>query len=63
MTCMLNNKKGLLKKEFFKMANIVKDAFLSELIRRFGVLRKIGSSQSVFEVAGGAIRLYIRYSR
>ncbi len=45
------------------MAKLVKDAFLSELTRRLGVLRRLGSSQSVYESADGTLRLYIRYSK
>src|SRR5574341_1177733 len=45
------------------MANVVRDAFLSELTSRYGVLRKLGDSQSLYETANGRIRLYIRYSK
>lgn len=44
------------------MANLVKETFVRELTRRFGILRKFPSSQSLYEVANG-IRIYIRYSK
>ncbi|MGH7812855.1 MAG: hypothetical protein ACREQI_02480 [Candidatus Binataceae bacterium] len=41
----------------------VKDAFLQNLTKRFGVPRKLGNSNSLFEVAEGKVRLYFRYSK
>lgn len=45
------------------MANPVKAAFLEELSRRFGSLRKLQNSESLFEVGQDDVRLYFRYSK
>ena len=45
------------------MANDTKKALLAELTRRYGPLRKLHRSRSLFEVGGGAARIYVRYSR
>ncbi len=45
------------------MANIVRDTFLQELTGRHGALRKLGASQSLYELEGCKVRLYIRYSK
>ena len=45
------------------MANEPKTAFLKELAERYGSLRKLGRSQSLFEIGDGAARVYIRYSK
>ena len=45
------------------MANHVKQAFLMKLQARYGALRKMEKSQSLFEMGNGACRVYIRYSR
>src|ERR1044071_2578496 len=45
------------------MANQIKDAFLNELALRYGSLRRIQGSRSMFEVGKGAARIYIRYSK
>ena len=45
------------------MANETKRAFLGELAKRYGPLRKLDRSQSLYEIAGGVARIYIRYSR
>ena len=45
------------------MPNDIKDSFLKELDRRFGPLRKLADSQSLFDVGGGAARVYVRYSK
>ncbi|MDD5176628.1 MAG: hypothetical protein PHQ05_09430 [Sterolibacterium sp.] len=44
------------------MANDYKKALLSEIENRFGRLKRIPGSQSLFELAGG-IRIYLRYSK
>jgi len=41
----------------------IKAAFLRELTERYGPLRKLERSQSLYEISGGAIRVYIRYSK
>jgi hypothetical protein len=41
----------------------IRQAFLEALGREFGGLAKLPGSQSLFDIAGGAARLYIRYSR
>jgi hypothetical protein len=45
------------------MANERKDAFLEELHRRYGALRKLDNSQSLYEVGNGSCLVYIRYSK
>jgi len=45
------------------MPNPVKVAFLENLRKRFGAPRKLGNSESLFEIADGAARLYFRYSK
>lgn len=40
-----------------------KELFLAELSRRYGPLRRLAGSQSLYEIAGGAIRILLRYSR
>lgn len=45
------------------MANTTKDRFLNELTTRFGAFRKLENSQSLFDVADGTLRIYIRYSK
>jgi hypothetical protein len=45
------------------VANEVKERFLSDLHGRFGLVRKLPGSQSMFELGSGAARLYIRYSK
>lgn len=45
------------------MANPTKDNFLTELSANYGPLRKLKQSQSLFDLANGAVRIYIRYSR
>ena len=45
------------------MSNRVKTHFLGQLRDRFGPLTKIAHSQSLFEVANGSARIYIRYSK
>ncbi len=45
------------------MPNPAKVAFLDELKRRFGAIRKLENSQSLFEAGEGRTRLYLRYSK
>jgi hypothetical protein len=45
------------------MPNDVKSAFLKELSKRYGLIRKMEGSQSLYEVGKDAARIYIRYSR
>lgn len=45
------------------MANLVKASFLAEVKKRYGNLRKLSDSLSLFDVGDNAIRIYIRYSR
>lgn len=45
------------------MANLVKKAFLSKFAERYGALRKLDRSQSLYELADGRARIYIRYSK
>ncbi len=45
------------------MAKEVKTSFISELTRRYGSIRKLERSQSLYEIGGGAARIYIRYSK
>lgn len=45
------------------MPNPAKVAFLDELKRRFGAIRKLENSQSLYEAGEGRARLYFRYSK
>ena len=45
------------------MANLEKPKLLAELKARYGSLRKLDASQSLFELGDGAMRLYLRYSK
>lgn len=45
------------------MPHNTKVEFLREFSNRFGMLRKLGKSQSLYEVGNDAARLYIRYSK
>jgi hypothetical protein len=45
------------------MANSIKAQLLEELTRRFGAIKKLNDSQSLFDIANGAARVYIRYSK
>jgi len=45
------------------MPNKVKTTFLANFTERYGPLRRLGRSQSLYEVGEGAFRLYIRYSK
>lgn len=41
----------------------LREAFLSELERKFGRIAKLDGSQSLYEVGDGQARVYLRYSR
>jgi len=45
------------------MANETKADFLEELSQRYGSIRKLENSLSLYEVGDGAARIYIRYSK
>ena len=45
------------------MPTEIKETFLKELTKRYGQLRKLYRSQSLYEIGDGAARVYIRYSR
>jgi len=45
------------------MSNEIKDAFLDNLAKRYGSIRKLEGSLSLYEVGEGAARVYIRYSK
>lgn len=45
------------------MANELRDQALAELLTRFGTVRKLGGSQSMFIVGDDAARVYFRYSK
>lgn len=45
------------------MANEIKSAFLQELIKRYGSVRKLDRTRSLYEIGDGAARIYIRYSK
>jgi len=45
------------------MAKPEKELFLDALTKRFGLPRKLESSQSLFEIADGRARVYVRYSK
>lgn len=45
------------------MANVIKLSFLDELKKRYGNIKKIEGSLSLYDVGKGAGRVYIRYSK
>jgi hypothetical protein len=45
------------------MPNPIKAAFLEAATKRFGALRKLGNSESLYEAGRDAVRFYIRYSK
>ncbi len=45
------------------MPNQVKINFLKNLEERYGSLKKLPNSLSLFEIGDGAFRIYIRYSK
>lgn len=45
------------------MSNATKAIYLSELEKRFGSLRKLENSNSLYEINNGKARLYFRYSK
>ncbi|MBM4039396.1 MAG: hypothetical protein FJ290_12865 [Planctomycetes bacterium] len=45
------------------MPNIVKAGFLKELRERYGALRKLSGSQSLYELGSAGVVVYIRYSK
>ena len=44
------------------MANQLKPELLAELKRRYGSLRKLDATQSLYEIGKSAARVYIRYT-
>lgn len=45
------------------MTNQIKKVFLDTLNQRYGALRKLEKSQSLYEIVGSSVRIYIRYSK
>jgi hypothetical protein len=45
------------------MAHEAKVTLLQELVRKYGALRKLDRSQSLYEIGDGVARIYIRYSK
>jgi hypothetical protein len=45
------------------MANVIKKGFLNDLKKRFGNIRKLDDSLSLYDIGNGAARVYIRYSK
>ena len=45
------------------MPDDMKAGFLAEMTKRYGQLRKLEHSQSLYEIGKGAARVYIRYSK
>ena len=45
------------------MAKPIKEAFLTELAKRYGPSRKLDKSQSLYELNDSRVRLYLRYSK
>jgi len=45
------------------MSNQVKNNFLINLVERYGKLKKLPNSLSLFEIGNGVCRIYIRYSK
>jgi len=45
------------------MPNLEKPKLLAELKSRYGSIRKLDASQSLYEIGDGAVRIYFRYSK
>ncbi len=45
------------------MAKAIKQEFLNQLAVRFGTVKRLNDSQSLFEIGTGAARVYVRYSK
>lgn len=45
------------------MPNIFKQEFINELQKRFGRIKKLPNSLSLFDIADGQLRIYYRYSK
>lgn len=45
------------------MPKEVTKKFLDDVVGRFGVIKKLGTGQSLYEVGNGAARIYVRYSK
>lgn len=45
------------------MANLVRSTFLYELTKRYGILKKLPNSESLFDIDNGKARMYLRYSK
>ncbi|MEW5827493.1 MAG: hypothetical protein AB1846_01285 [Chloroflexota bacterium] len=45
------------------MPNLTKISFLEKLTSRYGLLKKLENTKSLFEIGGGGARIYIRYSK
>ena len=45
------------------MAKETKVAFLDQLEQRFGNIRKLPNSLSLYDIGAGAARIYVRYSK
>lgn len=45
------------------MANVIKEGFLNDIKKRFGNIRKLDDSLSLYDIGNGAGRVYIRYSK
>lgn len=45
------------------MANVIKEGFLNDLNKRFGNIRRLDDSLSLYDIGNGAGRVYIRYSK
>ena len=45
------------------MANVIKEGFLNDLNKRFGNIRRLDDSLSLYDIGCGTGRVYIRYSK
>lgn len=45
------------------MANLIKEKFLNEIRKRYGNIKKLEESLSLYDIGKGAGRIYIRYSK
>lgn len=45
------------------MPKEIRQDFMGQLAHRFGKVKRLGGSHSLFEIGGGAARVYIRYSK
>jgi len=45
------------------MPNQVREAFITRIQEKYGSIRRIGASRSLFDIGNGTARIYVRYSK